>query len=263
MVAYLIQIFLYRFIQLILFKLMYKEAGKITVILIDNERTWFQLAQLASVFIVQLSIFVLLLKKVYFKKYFKWLIGFRQTLNPFLGIFIVSIPVIFYFYYKYYFFGGFKEGDEKMLFLFVVFFFVGALTEELIFRGYFYKLLIKKNIKYAIPLVFFQAFLFTIMHFNNPGHTYTRIAILFIAGILLGVVALRGFIYALSFHFLWNFLQAYYLGIDVSGYRFTGSIMYTYQDAPAWENSIYTGLFLAATAVIVLVLFIRNRKQFV
>ncbi|MDH4262808.1 MAG: CPBP family intramembrane metalloprotease [Spirochaetia bacterium] len=262
MIAYLIQIILYRFIQLLLFKFMISERFELNVITIDNKRTFFQLIQLAAVFIIQLSIFVLLLKKkVYLKKYFKWIFSYRQTLNPFLGILVVSIPLILYAIYVNLFSGIYNEYFDKIFLYFVLFFFAIALSEELIFRGYFYKLMIKKNKKITIYMILLQALLFTMMHFNNPGHTYTRIGVVFLAGVLLGVVALRGFIYAVIFHFLWNFIQAYLLGTNVSGYRFSGSI-FTYPNAPAWENNLYAGLFLCITILLFLILFFKNKKQF-
>jgi len=259
MLAYLIQIFFYRFVQIILFKLMYSSAFQVYVIAIDRQRTFFQLLQFLMVFIVQLSMFTLLLKKVYFKKYLRWLIGLRQTINPFVGILVVMIPIALYAYYYNRYPGEFLEYADEALALFIVFFFLGALTEELIFRGYFYRLMIIKNRKHALYLVVFQAFLFTIMHFNNPSHTYTRIGILFIAGLFLGIIALRGFIYAVLFHFLWNFLQAYMLGINVSGYRFTGSLT-SYPGAPAWENNIYSGAFLALAGLVIVALHYWSRR---
>jgi len=214
------------------------------------------------VFLVQLSVFILLVKKVYFKKYKNWLLGIKQTLNPIIGILIILIPIGIYVVYFNIFTGEFNEYSSETLLLFAAFFFIGALTEELIFRGYFYKMLIMKNRKYAIYIILFQAFIFTAVHFNNPGHTYLRIAIIFIAGVLLGIIALQGFIYAVIFHFFWNFFQAYLLGINVSGYIFTGSI-FTYPTAPAWENNIYTGIFLGLVTMMIFILYLRNRKQFI
>jgi len=262
MAAYIIQVFLFRFIQLLVFSAIYKQGFEIYVILIDTERTLLQLFLFGAMFIIQLSIFVVMFKKIYFKRYLRWLSRIRPKISAFWGIYTIAIPVIIFFIYYYVYWGTYNEYLDKTLFLFVLFFFFGALTEEFVFRGYFYKVMIKKNKKNAVYLILFQAFLFTIMHINNPGNTYARIGIVFFAGILLGIIALRGFIYVLIFHFLWNFLQAYMMGLSVSGYRFPGSL-YTYSGATAWENNYYTGLFVVICSLFALFMFIRNRKQFV
>lgn len=256
------QIFIYRFVQLLLFKYMYTGGFKIYSIMIDNQRTLFQLAQLIAVFLVQLSMFSLLLKKVYFKKYLAWLKNWRQKLSPALGVLIVLIPISLYVIYFNMFTGQFNEFAEQTLFLYAAFFFMGALSEELLFRGYFYRILVNRNKKYAIYLIMFQALIFTLVHFNNPGHSITRIAILFIAGLLLGIIALKGFMYAVLFHFFWNFFQAYLLGLNVSGYQFIGSLC-SYPAAAAWENNIYTGMLLAVITAIILAMYYHRRKLFV
>ena len=262
MVPYLMQIFLFRFVQLIMFKYMYNLKDAVFEVVIDRQRTLFQVIQFAAVFAVQISMFIMLLKKVYLKKYVTWMFSLRQSLNPFMGISVILIPLGIYVMYFNNFTGEYFEYNDETLVLYILFFFIGALAEELVFRGYFYKMLIKKNRKMATYLVLFQAVIFTLAHINNPGNSYVRIGILFLAGILLGLIALRGFLYAVMFHFLWNFLQAYLLGVNVSGYRFVGAV-FNYPNAPAWESNIVCGLLLGVVVTVFLAIYYRDRKKLI
>ena len=262
MVGYLFQLIIYRFVQIILFKYLFDTGNKLFVIVVDDKRTMLQLIQIGVAIIVQISVFIVLMRKIYFKMYLKWIVNLRQKLNPIYGLSILIIPIGLYFYYMSTHSGQYNGIKFNGFLLNLVFFLAGALSEEFIFRGYFYKLMIKKNRKFALYLILLQAFLFTFTHVNNPGGNLVRVMDIFFAGVILGVIAIQGFIYAVAFHFLWNFFQAYGLGINVSGYAFSES-MNTLFDAMPWESSILAGIILGIGALISLGFFITKKQKFI
>ena len=146
------------------------------------------------------------------------------------------------------------------LLMFITFFALGSVAEEMIFRGFYFKNALKENKKWFLPIIIFQALLFTMVHINNPEFNWSRVINIFMVSIILGFVAIKGFIYVVVFHFLWNFIQAYVLGVGVSGYLFNGS-WNVIQDVPAWESSIVASVVLLPVVVYFIYDYSRNQKQ--
>jgi len=256
------QVVLYRLLQSLMFFFLLNPGYKIYTIEIDGKRTLLQTLEIAGAVLTQISVLILLVKRTYFKKYIQWVLTFKPPLNPLFGLLVILIPVSLYLNYFYIYQGEYYGFNPQGFTFSVLFFFIGAFTEEFVFRGYFFKMVVSKHKKYALHLIVAQALIFTFIHFNNPGNSYIRIGVIFLAGCLLGLIALKGFAYAVVFHFLWNFLQAYMLGLNVSGFVFLNSFN-VLQKAPAWENNIFSVIPLLVTIVILLVFYRRNKKSFV
>jgi membrane protease YdiL (CAAX protease family) len=99
---------------------------------------------------------------------------------------------------------------------FIVFVLVGF-HEELLTRGYLLGVMRKLANKYfALGLV---AVLFSLMHIFNDNFSFIPFLNIILAGVLLGVVIIfTGRLwFAMSLHFIWNFLQGPVFGSQVSG----------------------------------------------
>jgi membrane protease YdiL (CAAX protease family) len=202
------------------------------------------------------------MKKRYLVRYIRWFTKIKQRLNPAIALPIVAIPVLIYVYYYYSYTGQYNGFNFHTFLISANFFLIGALGEEFMFRGFFYRYMINKNRKYTFLLILLQALIFSYFHVNNPGINIIRFLNIFLAGFLLGFIAIKGFLYAVVFHFLWNFMQAYLLGLSVSGYNFTGSLNSIF-DAYAWENNILTIIVLGIPVLGLTAAYFKNKKFFV
>jgi membrane protease YdiL (CAAX protease family) len=110
---------------------------------------------------------------------------------------------------------GFVFNSPILFFLLVV-----AFTEEVVFRFVLFKVILNttRNIYFTILLT---SVLFTFAHILN-GLPFVGILSIFLCGALLGLILVktRSLVYAIIFHFFWNFFQGPILGFRVSGLTF-------------------------------------------
>ncbi len=111
---------------------------------------------------------------------------------------------------------------------------IAATNEEVIFRGYPFQRLV--GAISPIGAVVLSAVLFGLAHIGNPHSTWISTANTMLAGIFLAVAYLRtrALWMPIGAHFTWNFVQAYILGLPVSGPRFEGSILVGQVTGPTW-----------------------------
>lgn len=95
-----------------------------------------------------------------------------------------------------------------------------AISEELIFRGYVLKNLMKSFNKWVALSI--SAVLFSIVHYSNIGIPAVGVLNSFLGGLVLGIayIITRSLWLPIFFHFSWNFIQGPILGFRVSGLTF-------------------------------------------
>jgi uncharacterized protein len=95
-----------------------------------------------------------------------------------------------------------------------------AFSEELIFRGYVLKNLMKSFNKWIA--LFISAMLFSIVHYSNLGIPSLGLVNTFLGGLVLGIayIITRSLWLPIFFHQSWNFVQGPLLGFNVSGLSF-------------------------------------------
>ncbi len=114
---------------------------------------------------------------------------------------------------------------------------VGALLEELTFRGYPFQKLVE-SVGPAAAVVVLAA-LFGIVHLQNPasgGLVSWSFCNTVAVGVLLAVffVRTRTLWMPLGFHFAWNFFQGCVFGLPVSGIRLFNPVVRTEAAGPLW-----------------------------
>ena len=118
----------------------------------------------------------------------------------------------------------------------LVIFFVGALSEETLFRGYFLQTLLRSN--QLVLGVGMTSLLFALAHDNNPAIGKLSLLNTFLAGcwFAAGYLKTRELWFPLGMHLMWNWLQGPVLGINVSGIaEFSPDPVLRLTDAgPAW-----------------------------
>jgi membrane protease YdiL (CAAX protease family) len=95
-----------------------------------------------------------------------------------------------------------------------------AISEELVFRGYVLRNLMRSFNKWVALLI--SALLFTAVHLSNPDVPVLALVNTFLAGLVTGITFMntRNLWLPIFFHFSWNFLQGPVLGYSVSGFKF-------------------------------------------
>lgn len=108
--------------------------------------------------------------------------------------------------------------------LFVVLAFAAA-NEEMVFRGYPFQRLIDSI--GAIGAIAVLSALFGLMHLGNPNRTWVSTVNTMLVGIPFSVAYLRTRMLWLpiGMHFSWNFVQAFILGLPVSGVQVPVSVL--------------------------------------
>ncbi|MDX2411957.1 MAG: type II CAAX endopeptidase family protein [Woeseiaceae bacterium] len=103
-------------------------------------------------------------------------------------------------------------------------FFVAALMEELMIRGYMFQAFIEGSRVWIAVIVLSS--LFSVMHFDNPDATIPSSLNIFLAGVLLSVSYLktRSLWLPTGLHLGWNWMQASFWGMGVSGYHVKWSV---------------------------------------
>lgn len=94
---------------------------------------------------------------------------------------------------------------------------VGAIAEEVLFRGYMLQTFSRSKL-FNVGLIL-TSFLFASAHNQNPGANYMTWLNTFLAGIWLAVAyyKTRNLWFPFGVHFAWNWVQGAFLGINVSG----------------------------------------------
>lgn len=105
----------------------------------------------------------------------------------------------------------------------VVLFIAVALTEEMLFRGYILRNLMRSYNKYLALAI--SSVLFALMHGVNPNISWFSMIDLTLAGLALGIsyIYTKNLWFPIAFHFSWNFIQSH-LGFNVSGQDFYSMI---------------------------------------
>ena len=135
-----------------------------------------------------------------------------------------------------------------------------ALAEELVFRGYILRNLLRFMRPYVALLL--SALVFAIFHAANPGASWLPMLNVFLAGCLLGIryIFNRGLWFGICLHFCWNFLQG-----PVLGYAVSGLTLPSFCSAEFGNNTLLTGgefgiegsVITTATLILLVLLFAR------
>jgi len=137
-------------------------------------------------------------------------------------------------------------------------FFVAALMEEIMLRGYIFQAFIEGSRVWIAVIVLSS--IFSVMHFDNPDATIPSALNIFLAGVLLSVCYLktRSLWLPTGAHLGWNWMQASFWGMGVSGYHVKSSVFSAEAHGADWisggqfgaESSIF------ATVVILIAIFL-------
>ena len=131
---------------------------------------------------------------------------------------------------------------------------VGALAEELIFRGYPFQHL-EQGIG-AIGAITVFSVLFGTVHLANPGASLWGLINTILIGVLLSLAYLRTRALWLPWgiHFGWNFALGLLFGLPVSGLRIFNVVVRTTAGGPHWVTGGYYGVEASATTVMVILI---------
>lgn len=115
-----------------------------------------------------------------------------------------------------------------------IFTFLVAISEEVVVRGYVLNNLMNSLNKWIALLL--SALFFMLLHSFNPGMGLLPILNLFMAGLLLGVYYLyfKNLWFPIMLHLSWNFFQGAVFGFEVSGVKFSNSLIAIQKCGPDW-----------------------------
>ena len=129
---------------------------------------------------------------------------------------------------------GFQVGFVSFI-LTTFYILIGAILEELIFRGIVFQALLDR---FGVgKAIFISSIVFAIGHFLNPNLSTIGFVNIIIGGVLLSVMFIRtrSLWLVISFHFTWNWLQAFIMGSPVSGNNFGISLIsLDFYNLPSW-----------------------------
>jgi hypothetical protein len=131
---------------------------------------------------------------------------------------------------------------------------VGALAEELMFRGFPFQHL-EKGIGTVQAVVVLSIF-YALLHILNPAAMAWGIANTFLIGVMLTVAYLRTRALWLPWgiHFGWNATLGLLLGLPVSGIRSFNLWIYTQAYGPKWLTGDFYGIEAAATGTVAILI---------
>jgi membrane protease YdiL (CAAX protease family) len=142
-----------------------------------------------------------------------------------------------------------------------------AVSEELIFRGYVLKNLMKSFNKWIALVI--SAVLFSIIHSSNDGIPVVGMLNTFLGGLVLGIayVITQSLWLPIFFHLSWNFIQGPVLGFPVSGLTFE-SIMSIESNGPSmvtggkygFEGSVICTIML--TIAVIAGCYLESKKTY-
>jgi membrane protease YdiL (CAAX protease family) len=115
-----------------------------------------------------------------------------------------------------------------------ILFAVAAAKEEVIFRGYAFQRLAEAIT--PVGAVAVTSAFFGLAHFANPHRTWISTLNTALVGIPFCVAYLRtrSLWMPIGMHFIWNFLQGFFVGLPVSGLMFSASVLTARVQGPAW-----------------------------
>lgn len=117
-----------------------------------------------------------------------------------------------------------------------VIFFIGALSEEVLCRGYLLQTFVRSHLTWVGAIL--TSLLFALGHLGNESVSKFPLINTFLAGIWFSVAYLKTRDLWLPFgiHFIWNWLQGPFFGINVSGYDEMSAhpILRATDSGPAW-----------------------------
>jgi len=131
---------------------------------------------------------------------------------------------------------------------------VGALAEELMFRGFPFQHL--EQATGTLTAVLIVSIFYGLLHVINPGVTAWGIANTVLIGILFTVAYLRTRALWLPWgiHFGWNLAMGLLFGLPVSGLRVFNLWIYTQAYGPNWLTGNFYGLEAAATGTLAILI---------
>jgi len=131
-------------------------------------------------------------------------------------------------------------------------FFVAALMEELLLRGYIFQAFIEGS-RVWIALILLSL-LFSMAHLYNPDSTIPSSLNIFLAGVLLSVCYLktRSLWLPTGLHLGWNWMQASFWGMGVSGYHVKWSVFTAEAQGANWISGGNFGAEASIFATIVI-----------
>lgn len=113
-----------------------------------------------------------------------------------------------------------RSFDAEELLISTVILLMVSFGEELVFRGYVLRNLMKSFNKWFSLLI--SSVLFTLVHFSAGQTPVTALFNIFLGGMLMGIafIITRSLWLPVCFHFSWNFVQGPLLGFAVTGLPF-------------------------------------------
>ena len=142
-----------------------------------------------------------------------------------------------------------------------VIFLIGAAFEEAFFRGYMLQTFTRAKLAWFAILL--TSVFFAVVHLGNQGSTWISTANTLLAGIWFSFAYLKTRTLWLPFglHFMWNWMQGAFFGIEVSGITdiTTAPLLTEFDRGPIWltgENYGIEGGIVCTIALIVFILLI-------
>jgi len=131
-------------------------------------------------------------------------------------------------------------------------FFVAALMEELMLRGYIFQAFIEGS-RVWIAVIFLSS-IFSLAHLDNPDSTIPSSFNIFLAGVLLSVCYLktRSLWLPTGLHLGWNWMQASFWGMGVSGFHVKWSVFTAEPQGADWVSGGSFGAEASIFATIVI-----------
>ncbi len=131
---------------------------------------------------------------------------------------------------------------------------VGAVFEEIVFRGYAFQTLLR-DVPALVPITLL-ALLFGMAHWSNPSRTLLSTVNTALAGVWLAVAYLktRSLWFPTALHFGWNWTMGLCFGLPISGMQMRNSLLVSANQEPLWLTGGSYGCEggLAATVVFIL-----------
>jgi uncharacterized protein len=183
-----------------------------------------------------------------------------------LGAFLVCTGALVLYYMNYVHWIDIIYSPNDFLFSFALLAMI-AVSEELIFRGYVLKNLMKSFNKWIALVI--SAVLFSIIHSSNDGIPVVGMLNTFLGGLVLGIayVITQSLWLPIFFHLSWNFIQGPVLGFPVSGLTFE-SIMSIESNGPSmvtggaygFEGSVICTIML--TIAVIAGCYLESKKTY-
>ena len=138
-----------------------------------------------------------------------------------------------------------------------VIFALAAAFEEALFRGYMLQTFTRAG--FGVVCNCFNFVFFGAVHLGNPGANWISTANTILAGILFSVAYLktRTFWFAFGLHFMWNWMQGAFFGIEVSGLTdiTTAPFLREIDRGPMWLTGENYGIEGGIACTISLIIF--------